>query len=74
MHKTVWEAWAPPKVKFFAWLANPKIEIRWQIGWRSRDGQIVGFALFSSNVWNPLIIYLLIAVSPLAFGGSVRSG
>jgi hypothetical protein len=27
MHKAVWEAWAHPKVKFFAWLANPKIEL-----------------------------------------------
>jgi hypothetical protein len=22
MNKTIWKAWAPPKVKFFAWLAN----------------------------------------------------
>jgi hypothetical protein len=22
LHKTIWKVWAPPKVKFFAWLAN----------------------------------------------------
>lgn len=67
MEHTLWKAWAPPKVKFFVWLAIQK-GYRQPLGWPKEVGPIVAFAPCVSASQKPSNTSSSHVGSPLGYG------
>ena len=66
MDQMVWKAWAPPKVKFFAWLALQD-RIWTAADWRSEDGLTVALAPCADGCRNVALIFSSDAASLSGF-------
>jgi hypothetical protein len=71
--RSVWKIWAPPKVKFFAWLPF-KIGFGRRIVCKREVGPTMPFVPFVRGVRNPSTTFLFIVDSPKDFGAFSKRG